>query len=170
MARKSTSTGTTAAAVAYDSLTAKGQELMAVIGNWSGSFFDDGIVEGSGAWGEVIAQEGCVTATVKGMAGVLTGTKKAGIWNVTPAEQGDDSDFWYLTALGAEVALHAAAQGSTPELATPTKRFVEPTEAPKKVCRKDAAHEYRTTKSGGYCYTCDRVVAEAQKAARAAAK
>jgi hypothetical protein len=40
-----------------------------------------------------------------------------------------------------------------------------------KVCKKDASHgAHRVTKSGSYCYACDRVVAEAQKAARAAAK
>ena len=42
--------------------------------------------------------------------------------------------------------------------------------APKKVCKNGADHEFRVTKSGNYCYTCDRVIAEAQKAARAAAK
>ena len=40
-----------------------------------------------------------------------------------------------------------------------------------KVCKKDASHgEHRVTKSGSYCYACDRIVAEAQKAARQAAK
>ena len=46
-------------------------------------------------------------------------------------------------------------------------------EAPKpaKVCKKDASHgEHRVTKSGSYCFACDRVVAESQKAERAAAK
>lgn len=40
-----------------------------------------------------------------------------------------------------------------------------------KVCKKDPTHgEHRLTKSGSYCYACDRIVAERQKAARAAAK
>lgn len=40
-----------------------------------------------------------------------------------------------------------------------------------KICKKDATHgAHRVTKSGSYCYACDRLVAEAQKAARAAAK
>lgn len=40
-----------------------------------------------------------------------------------------------------------------------------------KVCRKDASHgEHRVTKSGSYCHPCDRIVAERQKAERAAAK
>lgn len=42
--------------------------------------------------------------------------------------------------------------------------------APKKACKNGEDHEFRVTKSGSYCYTCDRVAAEAQKAARAAAK
>jgi hypothetical protein len=37
-------------------------------------------------------------------------------------------------------------------------------------CRKDSQHEYRTTAKGGYCYTCDRVRAESEKAARKANK
>jgi hypothetical protein len=47
-----------------------------------------------------------------------------------------------------------------------------PVEAkPVKVCKKDPTHgEHRITKSGSYCYACDRIVAERQKAERAAAK
>ena len=45
-----------------------------------------------------------------------------------------------------------------------------PTVARTKVCKKGDDHEFRTTASGQYCYTCDRVAAEAQRAARAAAK
>lgn len=41
---------------------------------------------------------------------------------------------------------------------------------PVKVCTKDPCHEWRVTKSGGYCYTEDRIIAERQKAERAAAK
>jgi hypothetical protein len=42
---------------------------------------------------------------------------------------------------------------------------------PGKVCKKDPTHgEHRVTKSGSYCYACDRIVAERQKAERAAAK
>lgn len=157
MARKITVTGTTPAAVAFDNLTPKGREFMTVVGTWKGSFFDDGIVAGSGAWGEVLASEGCVTATLKGMGGVLAGTNKAGLWTVMPKEAGDDSDFWMLTELGAAVAQHAAS-------------LVAPVEATK-ICKKDASHgPHRVTKSGSYCYACDRIVAEAQKAARAAAK
>lgn len=43
-------------------------------------------------------------------------------------------------------------------------------EASTKTCRKDASHEYRTTKSGGYCYTCDRIAFEGERARREAAK
>src|SRR4051812_26059957 len=40
-----------------------------------------------------------------------------------------------------------------------------------KVCKKDPSHgEHRVTKSGSYCYMCDRILAERQKAERAAAK
>lgn len=64
----------------------------------------------------------------------------------------------YLTAAGKWRAASASAAATF-------------TAAPAvKVCKKDASHEWRVTKSGGYCYTCDRVVAERQKAERAAAK
>lgn len=39
-----------------------------------------------------------------------------------------------------------------------------------RTCRKGANHEFRVTNSGTYCYTCDRIAAEAQKAERAAKK
>lgn len=161
MARKVTTTGTTPAAIAYDSLTAKGQALMLQIGTWNGSFFDGGIAAHSGAWGEVLTNELDLDAlgvkSTKSVAGVLNGTAKAGLWDVAPGEAGDDSDFWSLTELGAEVAHHAAA------LAAPKPAV--------KVCRKDASHgEHRVTKTGSYCYACDRIAAEAAKAARAAAK
>lgn len=102
----------------YEGLTAKGQALMTQIGTWNGSFFDDGIVEGSGAWGEVLAGELDLNAlgakNAKSVAGILVGTKKAGLWYVTPAEAQDDSDFWSLTALGAAVAQYAASLVASP--------------------------------------------------------
>lgn len=102
------------AAEAYEGLTAKGKALMAQIGTWRGSFFDDGIVEHSGAFGEVLAGELDLALigvkSVKGVAGVLNGTAKAGLWTVIPKEQGEDSDYWMLTALGADVAHYAAKQ------------------------------------------------------------
>ena len=166
MARKTVSTGTTPAAIAYDGLTAKGQALMAQIGTWRGSFFDDGIVEHSGAWGEVLAGELDLDAlgvkSVKGVAGVLNGTAKAGLWNVDPGEEGDASDWWSLTALGAEVAHHAAALAAP---ATP--------EPGVKVCAKPGHGAHRVTKSGSYCYACDRIAAgddEATAIAKAEAK
>lgn len=64
----------------------------------------------------------------------------------------------YRTSSGAWRAASAKAAAT----------FAEAKPAPG--CKKDASHEWRVTKSGGYCYTCDRIVAEAQKAARAAAK
>ncbi len=49
--------------------------------------------------------------------------------------------------------------------------FVPVEAKPVKVCKKDTSHgEHRITKSGSYCYACDRIVAERQKAERAAAK
>ncbi len=42
---------------------------------------------------------------------------------------------------------------------------------PVKVCKKDPSHgEHRVTKTGSYCYACDRIVAERQKAERAAVR
>ncbi len=48
---------------------------------------------------------------------------------------------------------------------------VEVTTPAVKVCKKDASHgEHRVTRTGSYCYACDRILAEAQKAARSAKK
>lgn len=81
--------------------------------------------------------------------------KKLGLWTMTEDDESHNgvSTWWSLTALGAEVALLAAAE-----------------EAPAPAKKGHEGHEFRTTKSGGYCYTCDRAAAERQKAARAAAK
>lgn len=175
MARKITVTGTTPAAIAFDNLTAKGQALMTQVGTRGFSFFDEGIVAGSGAWGEVMAGEAGpdVSSTSKGVAGVLSGTNKAGLWNVTPGDKefGDDSDWWALTELGAAVALHAASLVVTADDERTRQNTPAEVAPAVKVCKKDASHgEHRVTRTGSYCYACDRIAAEAQKAARAAAK
>lgn len=147
MARKITPTGTTPAAVAFDHLTVKGQAFMTAVGTRQYDFFDDGMVEHSGNYGSNLA------GGDKGMSGVMNGTRKAGLWHVTAEQDGDAGEWWSLTALGAEVALHAAS-------------LVAPKPAVK-VCKKDASHgEHRVTKTGSYCYPCDRIAAEAQKAAK----
>lgn len=58
----------------------------------------------------------------------------------------------------AEVA--AAVEASKEEVAKPVK-----------VCKKNPSHgEHRVTRTGSYCYPCDRIVAEKQNAERRAAR
>ncbi len=71
----------------------------------------------------------------------------------------------YLTSAGKWRAASAKAAATFAPVveAAPAK--------PVKVCKKDPSHgEHRVTKTGSYCYACDRIVAERQKAERAAAR
>lgn len=151
------------AKTAYSKLTANGKLFMASVGKREYDFFDDGIVEGSGNWGEHMAEQFAANHGLKArsVGGIMAATKKLGLWTMTTEEESHNgvSTWWDLTALGAEVALLAAAE------AAPAK------EEAAKVCKKDASHgEHRVTKTGSYCRACDKVAYEAQKAARAAAK
>lgn len=102
---------TNAATTAIEKMTAKGLETMTAIGQGQTSFFDEGIVENSGIWGECLAGE--------------LGHKSSGVINrlVTlglltdcgdQSEPGFDAGHWYtLTAVGAEVANLLAADSET---------------------------------------------------------
>lgn len=81
--------------------------------------------------------------------------------------EGDDA-YISFTDAGIDAALQLGASDSINAYrSTP----VEVAPKPVKVCKKDPSHgEHRITKSGSYCYICDRIVAERQKAERAAAK
>jgi hypothetical protein len=103
----------TTAAEALASLTPAGREFMRLVGTGHFDFFDDGIVEHSGNWGEGLAQQAApaMGKAWRSMGGIMAGTKKAGLW--TTHEDEHDGTWWSLTALGAEVALLAA--GKTPD-------------------------------------------------------
>lgn len=107
---------------------------------------------------------------------------------VTAIEDGEET-FVSFTPEGIKAALALGANDSflvyytsKDEAAKPAKREVKvvaevgetiqglTTVELNKVCKNGANHEFRVTQSGSYCYTCDRIAAEAQKAARAAAK
>lgn len=97
-------------------LTKKGRELMTAIGNAELSFFDDGVVEGSGSYGEVIAGD-FGFANPRSAAGVLGGLVKQGLMTADEAE--GDAGLWYsLTALGADVA-NSLADSKVPADAEP---------------------------------------------------
>lgn len=97
------------AETAYLGLTDAGREFMALVGAGHFDFFDDGIVEHSGNWGENLAAQAApaMGREWRSMSGIMNGTKKAGLWNT-----GEDGGqiWWALTALGAAVALLAAGR------------------------------------------------------------
>lgn len=95
-------------------LTASGREFMRLVGSSHFDFFDDGIVENSGNWGEGLAQQAApaMGKAWRSMGGIMSATKKAGLW--TTHEDEHDGTWWSLTALGAEVALLAAGKAATP--------------------------------------------------------
>lgn len=92
-----------------EQLTAKGRETMRAIGANETSFFDEGIVENSGIWGE------CLTSELgHKSSGVINRLKALGLFETSDAGPDDDSDWWALTELGADVANYLA--GRTPVL------------------------------------------------------
>lgn len=83
-------------------LTAKGRETMLAVGQHKLSFFDEGIVEGGGIWGENLTGE-----LGHKSSGVINRLQKLGLWETS--NNGPDGMWWSLTALGAAVANVLAA-------------------------------------------------------------
>lgn len=98
---------TTAAAIAQ--LTAKGRETMEAIGLRKLSFFDEGIVAGSGSWGGNLAGE-----MGHKSSGVINRLRDMGLFETDDVE--DDDMWWTLTELGAAVANELARPTQTEEL------------------------------------------------------
>jgi len=126
----------TAAAAALQAMTAKGTETMTAIGQRQLSFFDEGIQEHSGIWGSCLAQE-----MGHKSSGVINRLRDLGLFTTSPAGPDDDSDWWALTALGAEVANTLAAPTTTTTENTTTKEndMTENTTAKKTAAKKAAA-------------------------------
>jgi hypothetical protein len=102
-----------AVAGVYNSLTAKGQHFMRLVGTHFFDFFDGGIAEHEGNWGSNMAGQAYGTIGVKetSMAGIMNGTLKAGLWTTTEDDQDAGNGLWWsLTKLGAAVANYAATQ------------------------------------------------------------
>ena len=97
----------TAAAAAIAKLTAKGFDTMTAVANHQLSFFDDGIVAGSGIWGECFVNE-----MGHKSSGVINQLVKLGLFDLSTTEDGS----WYsLTELGVEVAQRLAAPAEEEE-------------------------------------------------------
>jgi hypothetical protein len=92
-------------------LTDAGKGFMALVGLHHFDFFDDGIVASSGNYGKNMAGQACGPLGLdrKSISGVMArlASDDLGLWNVYDE---DNDTWWSLTALGAEVALLAAAE------------------------------------------------------------
>ena len=101
----------TQAAIA--ALTPAGKEFMLLVGQRKFDFFDEGIVEHSGNWGEHMAWQaaGKMGKTRRSMGGIMArlGSDELGLWYVN---EDDGQMWWSLTALGADVANTLAAQAN----------------------------------------------------------
>lgn len=102
MAARAEAKATEAPAANYDAaeaiakLTVQGREAMTLIATGQATWFDNGLVEGSGIWGSCFSVK----------PGVLTGLRKQGLL----AADHDGKDMWWsLTELGALVAKELAA-------------------------------------------------------------
>lgn len=110
-------------------MTAAGKALMTAIGNWTGSFFDGGIVagNGSGIWHDNLTDEAAglpgVPKTAKGVAGVVRRLAEQGYLDVSDA--GQDGVWVSLTEQGAATAT-ALGQHADEE---PTQKAAQPAKA-----------------------------------------
>jgi hypothetical protein len=102
------------------SLTEKGQQTMMAIGRRELSFFDDGVVAGSGIWGSCLASE-----MGHKSSGVINRLRDAGLFKVYDGDAQDDSMWWELTELGADVANYLAAQDRADYGANPADAFAK---------------------------------------------
>lgn len=110
-------------------MTAAGKALMTAIGNWTGSFFDGGIVagNGSGIWHDNLTGEAAglpgVPKTAKGVAGVIRRLSEQGYLDVS--DVGEDGVWVALTEQGAATATALAQQAD----AEPTQKAAQPAKA-----------------------------------------
>lgn len=84
-------------------LTDKGRETMRAVGAGETSFFDSGIVEHSGIWGDNLTGE-----LGHKSSGVINRLRAVGLFESHPQSGDEPSDWWTLTALGADVANYLA--------------------------------------------------------------
>jgi hypothetical protein len=99
--KANTDLATITAAIA--GLTDKGRDTMRAIGNRETSFFDNGIVTDSGIWGDNLTGE-----LGHKSSGVINRLRAVGLLESHPQSGDDPSDWWTLTALGADVANYLA--------------------------------------------------------------
>lgn len=119
------------AAAAIDALTAKGRQTMTEVGNWTGSFFDQGCEEGSGIWAECFQNEAGHKSS-----GVINRLATLGLFTTTP----DESGVWFaLTPLGVEVAQALQITTTTENTTTKENTVTENTTAKKTAAKKETA-------------------------------
>lgn len=100
-------------------LTKAGRATMLAVGRGQLSYFDEGIIEGSGIWGE------CLTGEMgHKSSGVVNRLAKVGLWDVTIDRESQDGAWWSLTALGAAVANHLAAEADAADAAEAVAEIV----------------------------------------------
>jgi hypothetical protein len=120
------------AAAAIDALTPKGRQTMTEVGNWTGSFFDEGCTAGSGIWGECFMNEAGHKS-----AGVINRLRDLGLFETSID---DESGVWFaLTPLGVEVAQHLTTPTTTENTTTKENTVTENTTAKKTAAKKTAA-------------------------------
>lgn len=97
----------TAATEAIAKLTPMGRAFMTQVGEAGFDFFDGGIVEGEGNYGENLAWQMKCAKSPRSAGGIMAGTLKLGMWTVFDS---DGQSWWSLTEIGAEVANELAAR------------------------------------------------------------
>jgi hypothetical protein len=92
-------------ATAIAGLTPAGREFMAAVGMKRFDFFDEGINEGSGNWGENMSWQfaSMTDRKPRSVSGIMSRLSVTGLWGLSDGDP-DQGKWWYLTELGAAVA------------------------------------------------------------------
>ena len=138
----------------------------------SAQYFLD-LAEDAGNWGGMPWLDGNVAAG-KGASAMSQTLVKAGLIKV---EDSGEGAFAIFTPEGIEAAGKVGIdlewllpkEASDEETVAWAQNLVAEVKAPAtevKICKNDPSHgPHRVTKTGSYCYTCDRIVGDAQTAA-----
>lgn len=127
-----TDLSTIEAAVA--ALTDKGRDTMRAVGAGETSFFDNGIVEHSGIWGDNLTGE-----LGHKSSGVVNRLAKLGLFTTHEATGDDPSNWWALSALGADVANYLAGNLEGAGVMAPDHNCVPSVEEPETASEQAAA-------------------------------
>jgi hypothetical protein len=152
---------------AIAALTDAGREFMRAVGKQSFDFFDEGIVAGSGNWGENMSWQYAAMSGRKprSVSGIMARLSVAGLWELSDGDP-DQGKWWSLTELGAAVALQLAAteKQESAAISQNVKQLaaaIAPTSVERVIRESEAPHDFetesgQTERTATPCAVCGR--------------